>query len=325
MFADYLTRFAHLHTNVNYTHWTAATCHRAPHKPLLLLAVMDLFAQGTITTNLIELTQDLAELFALYWARVNPPGRRGHLFLPFFHLKSDSFWHLVAQPGKEAILAATPQIQSMNHLREIALGARLDDDLYALLCVEATRNLLRTTLIETYFAPEVQAALVEQGTINTQAFRYSQELLEQARTKQAREAPAEEERYRPAARDQGFRRAIVTAYDHRCALCGIRMLTADGHTVVDAAHIVPWSINRDDHPTNGMALCRLCHWTFDEGLVSVSSRYAVLTSPQLALNHNVPGHLLTLAGRGIIGPAEQALWPALEALAWHRQHTFRRR
>jgi putative restriction endonuclease len=60
-------------------------------------------------------------------------------------------------------------------------------------------------------------------------------------------------------------------------------------------------------------------------LVSVSPHYAVITSPQLAANQNVPGHLLTLTGRGIIGPSEQPLWPDLDALGWHRQHVFRKR
>ena len=53
-------------------------------------------------------------------------------------------------------------------------------------------------------------------------------------------------------RDSGFRRTIVTLYQHRCALCGIRMLTPEGHTVVEAAHIRPWSISYDDRPTNGL-------------------------------------------------------------------------
>jgi putative restriction endonuclease len=323
--ADYLKRFAKLRTDTSPTRWSAATCHRAPHKPLLLLVIMDLFAQGSINANLIEITAELGELFTLYWARVMPPDQRSNLALPFFHLKSDGFWHLVPRPGKESFLAAVRQIRSVNQLQETVLGARLDDELYALFCVEESRNLLRAVLIETYFASEIQPALVEQGAVNVEAFRYSQALLEQARTRQAKEGLADEEGYRSAARDQGFRRAVVIAYDHRCALCGIRMLTPDGHTVVDAAHLVPWSISHDDDPRNGMALCRLCHWTFDEGLVGVSSQYLVITSPQLAASHNVPGHLLTLVGRGIIGPTEKPLWPDLDALSWHRQHVFRKR
>lgn len=55
------------------------------------------------------------------------------------------------------------------------------------------------------------------------------------------------------------------------------MLTVDGHTAVAAAHIVPWSVSHNDDPRNDMALCRLCHWIFDEGLLGVSPSYAVET------------------------------------------------
>jgi len=208
-------------------------------------------------------------------------------------------------------------------LKEIVLGVKLDEELYALLCQEESRNLLRTVLIENYFAPELHTGLVEQGIINKEAFQYSQSLLEKSRHQQVQE-DTETEKYAPAVRDQGFRRVIVNVYDHRCAVCGIRMLTPDGHTVVDAAHIIPWSMTRNDKVQNGMALCRLCHWTFDEGLIGVSGEYAVIVSKQLSSNHNIPSHLMTLSGRGIIGPAEQMLWPDMEALHWHQQKIFRK-
>ncbi len=322
---SYVKRFAELRTDASPARWSASTRHRAPHKPLLLLAIMDLFAEGSITTNLIEIIPELGELFTLYWARVMPSDQHSNIALPFFHLRTDGFWHLLPKPGKEAFLAAVWQIRSVNQLRDSVLGARLDEELYTLLGIEHSRDLLRTVLIETYFALEAQPGLVKQGIVNIESFYYSQKLLEQARTRQTKERLDDEDSYEPSVRDQGFRRAVVTAYDHRCALCGIRMLTPDGHTVVDAAHIVPWSVRRNDDPRNGMALCRLCHWTFDEGLLSVSSSYEVITSPQLAADQNVPGHLLTLSDRGIIGPIEQPLWPDLNALSWHRQHVFRRR
>lgn len=53
----------HLHTATNRTHWNAATRHRAPNKPLLLLTVIDLFAQGLITANLIEASDDVLHHF----------------------------------------------------------------------------------------------------------------------------------------------------------------------------------------------------------------------------------------------------------------------
>lgn len=325
MLDRYRQTFSRLRTDASPARWSARTCHRAPHKPLLLLSVMDLFAEGSITSNLIELDRELGELFALYWAQVMPPGRRGNLAMPFFHLQSDGFWHLVPRPGKEAFLEQSRRLHSIHQLHDTVLGARLDGELFSWFCAQESRDLLRTVLIDTYFASDLRPALVEQGIVNVEAFEYSQRLLERARTDAAGERRAEEDQYLPVARDQGFRRAVTLAYDHRCALCGIRMLTPEGHTAVDAAHIVPWSVSQNDDPRNGMALCRLCHWTFDEGLLGVSSRYRVLASPRLTGSDNVPGHLLTLAERMILGPAERALWPALDKLRWHRREVLLRR
>jgi putative restriction endonuclease len=126
-------------------------------------------------------------------------------------------------------------------------------------------------------------------------------------------------------RDQGFRRAIVKAYDHRCALCGIKILTADGHTAVAAAHIIPWSLSHNDDPRNGLALCHLCHWTFDEGLLTFTNHYKTKLSPQLTAVSNLPGHLLTCNGRKLLGPEDDALWPFLDSIRWHRQEIFRGR
>lgn len=86
--SSYLERFAKLHSDSSRSRWPATTRHRAPHKPVLLLAVMDLIAEGTVSANLIEVTPDLGKLFTLYWSRVMPPDQRGNLALPFFHLKA---------------------------------------------------------------------------------------------------------------------------------------------------------------------------------------------------------------------------------------------
>lgn len=319
-FPHYLHKFTSLHTD-RTGGWDTRTQNQAPHKPILLLSVLDLFAQGRMTNNLIEITPELGELFAAYWSKVLSE-RRGNLALPFFHLRSSGFWHLLPQPGQDMALQATRQVDTLRQLSKLVLGARLDEELFQLLKIVETRNALRTTLIQTYFAPELHSDLLALGEINLQAFVYSQHLIEQAR-KQVKETPGEDEAYQPAVRDQGFRKAVVRIYDHRCAFCGVRMLTSDGRTAVDAAHIIPWSISHNDDPHNGMAMCGLCHWTFDQGLLGVSAKYLVLLSGELRITQNVPGHLLTLEGRSIIGPAEQALWPQVDALKWHHQNVFR--
>jgi hypothetical protein len=51
------------------------------------------------------------------------------------------------------------------------------DDLYGLLQAQGPRDALRTVLIEAFFAPEVRSTLTEQGAINHEGFRYSEQLL----------------------------------------------------------------------------------------------------------------------------------------------------
>jgi putative restriction endonuclease len=177
--------------------------------------------------------------------------------------------------------------------------------------------------METYFSPETQNALITQTALNIQSFVYSQELIDIAH-QQIKETITTTSITPQAVRDQGFRKAIVHIYEHRCAFCGVRLLTVDGHSVVDAAHIIPWSITRNDDLHNGMALCRLCHWTFDEGLISVSQKYLVIVSPEIRISSNIPGHLITLENRSILAPADQNLYPALDALAWHCANVFRK-
>jgi len=318
----YLDRFSHLHTDKNRTRWTAVTTHRAPHKPLLLLAVLDLLAQGSLTTNLIELTPELADLFATYWHTVRPPSQRGNLTYPFYYLQSDGFWHLQPRPGQETALAVYRPNAGLSALQALVLGASLDEALFTLLQTADGRSALRHVLVTTYFAPALHEPLLRQTEVNVAAFQYSESLLAQARQDQKQ---VKETAVADPVRDQGFRRAIVQAYDHRCAICGVRILTADGHTAVAAAHIIPWSHSHNDDPRNGLALCHLCHWTFDEGLLSLSDGYLVKVSPQLPAAANLPGHLLTCNGRQLLGPAEASLWPFLDSVRWHRRHRFRAR
>jgi putative restriction endonuclease len=312
----YIDAFSNLRTDKAAVRWSDETNNRAPHKPLLLLSIIDLFAQGTITANLIEPDLELGELFSLYWAKVMPPDRDGNIALPFYHLSGDGFWHLQPKPGNES--AINVPIRSIIQLCELAFGAKFDDELYIALHSEEHRNLFRAVLIETYFSVNLQAVLLNQSNINLASYHYSQQLLDQARKKQTMSSENIEE----PVRDQGFRRAVVSAYNHRCAFCGVRMLTPENHTAVDAAHIIPWSYSHNDDPRNGLALCKLCHWTFDKGLVSVSSKYQILISPQLNNADNISGHIGTLSQRDLILPSEEVFYPEKNYLDWHRREKF---
>jgi putative restriction endonuclease len=320
----YLQLFSAIRTDKNRQRWGQETQHRAPHKPFLLLSILDLMGTGQLNRNFVEISFELAEFFSNYWSKIMPVGTSGSMSYPFYHLSTAEFWHLVEQPGTPHKNGRT--VTSVKRLRELYLGARFDDDLYALLVMESSREKLRNVLVSTYFFEDVQPAVLQQSLIHRGASFYCENLLSTAEEKvlyMDRLIPADEDT-RGKIRDQGFRKAIVKLYEHRCALCGIRMLTPEGHTIVEAAHIVPWSKSHDDKPQNGLALCRLCHWSFDEGLMSVGREYEVMISPAVRQDNNFSGHMETLSGRGIFKPQGSGYWPTQENLNYHRTEIYRR-
>lgn len=319
----YIKAFSDLNTDKAKSRWNEQTFLRAPHKPLLLLSVLDRFAEGAYSANLIELDEDLSELFAIYWSLIDPQSVRGNIAMPFYHLTSDKFWHLLPREGYEERLKYGGKIHSIRKLRETIYGAKLDDDLHELLQQQENRDILRTILINTYFAPDLRQKLIQQGKINLESYFYSQDLLAKVKRQKLRETAVSETEY--IIRDQGFKRTMHRIYDHRCALCGIRVKTAEGYTVVVGAHIIPWSVSHNDDPRNGLSLCRLCHWTFDEGLLTINLDYVVHTSPQLNSLGNMPAHLALLNQRGMIRPDDSDFLPAPDSLSWHMKKVFRRR
>ncbi|TKB25146.1 HNH endonuclease [Desulfopila sp. IMCC35006] len=320
---QYLSSFARIRVDRSRGSWTALTNRASPYKPFLLLSILDHIASGQITKNFIEPSFELTETFQEYIALLPHNDRKASMSYPFYHLESSDFWEMIPRFGEEHRKGRS--ISSMKRLRELYLGARFNKDLFMLLQMEHAREKLRAVLVQTYFSPAIQPTIWQQSMINCGSTKYAFGLLGTSEVDAGYLLRANAAECAAKVRDQGFRKAIVRLYAHRCALCGIKMLTSEGRTVVDAAHIIPFSENRNDHPTNGMALCKLCHWSFDEGLMSVDTHYDVMVSPAVKKDPNLPGHILTLSDRPIFRPTESRFWPAQESFAWHRKQRFRKR
>ena len=68
-----------------------------------------------------------------------------------------------------------------------------------------------------------------------------------------------------------FRQQVREAYRSTCVVCGIHLPSTTMNAVpgVDAAHILPWADYDLDVVANGICLCKLHHWAFDEGLILI--------------------------------------------------------
>ncbi|OHE31986.1 MAG: hypothetical protein A3J94_06845 [Syntrophus sp. RIFOXYC2_FULL_54_9] len=275
----------------------------APHKPLLLLVILEMVEKGEITSREVTLSPDLAFRFSVFWSivaqrRNQPPEVR----LPFHHLGSSGIWQPMTADYKPS-----PD-------KKMTLIIRMDETFFHCLQDYKFRDRARRTLIETepYFQPEEKIAL------------YSMLQMKPA----ASEIQEDKELYKVSVqtgRDARFRiEVVVIAYKHNCALTGYRMTTLEMESIVDAAHIHQFHDSRNNDPCNGMALTKNAHWQFDRGLWSLNNDYRVLVNREKFTEEGIPGQRLSdFEGRRIFLPDDPRYWPEQHYLEWHRKrHGF---
>lgn len=161
MLDHYLQAFSRLSIEVAPRKWPAATTHRSPGKPLLLMSVLDLIANGGLHRNLIEPSAELNDRFDSFLGLMSPSKGSVHMAGSFVGLESDGFWQLRPRGGHE--LLPGQEITSVERLRACYFGAILNDDLFPLLQMRTSREKLRTVLVTTYFAHEFQTQVSEYG------------------------------------------------------------------------------------------------------------------------------------------------------------------
>ncbi len=277
----------------------------APHKPLLLLVVLEYAEQGLIPKDVLPLTPELAFRFCTYWSIVaHRRSQRPDVRYPFFHLKTDGFW--------------SPLDEYCNSTKERfrTRYAALPSDFVSFMNDPAFRDQARRVLIAKYFQPRERLALYEIVGI---AIPTDEEIARDSNFKDPNEA-------RKRGREARFRLDIVAAYNYTCALTRYRLTTLTGASIVDAAHIHQFADSRNNDPRNGLALTKNMHWLFDHGLWSVTDEYKVIVARGAFAESGPDQYLLSrYSGQSIQLPADQSLWPSLVHLAWHRNRIFQSR
>ncbi len=290
-----------------------------PHKPVLLLAVLELAENDQLSTNAVRLEPALFEYFADYWTAVSGdvPSR---IEYPFWYMKSEPFWTFVPLPGQEeAVRAKGSQPVSGKWLHEHIAFARLDPILFEALGDTTVRDRIRGALVARYF-PERAERIAEIRAFEQSVYRYSQIVRRLGEAGVA---------YRTApefVRSTAFRRTVTEAYDYTCAVSGTRLTLPAGtaYQLVEAAHIHDWADSHNDDPRNGLSLSRDYHWMFEQGLFTLDERWRVRVSPVARDCIGTVDTLLTRYGRRPIRlPEDESRWPGQEYLEWHRATKYR--
>lgn len=123
----------------------------APHKPILLLSVMELFERKVIIENRIDLSPRLNQTFLKYWSYLGSASHNPDISRPFFHMQSGKFWHLVPKPGFEPILSAKIKLKTMAEVKEAIAYAYVDEDLFDFWQTATYRESLLAVLVGRWF------------------------------------------------------------------------------------------------------------------------------------------------------------------------------
>ena len=293
----------------------------SPYKPALLLAVLEGVEEQTIRDNRIEITPELITAFKAYCQLLSPgPEYAASPFqLPFFHLQSGGFWHLHARPGHELVLTSSKSVRSFGHLRDVIAYASVDGALWDLLMQPVAREEIRQALLVRYFPLTRHYFRPRAGQEKLDDL--GRQILEEPAAVYRRAVDVADEA-EVLVRSAVFGREVLRAYQSTCAVSGLQLLSTTGATpLLDACHIVPWSVSHDDTIGNGLALCPNLHRAFDRHLFWVDGDYRVRVAEGFG---ELGGHdygVQRFNGQLLRLPKARAWWPRVENLAAQQKFT----
>lgn len=279
----------------------------APHKPLLLLAIIDMIEERKLTDPWINYSPELFFRFSCYWQIVyDRQLNRPEMRLPFHALGGhrDRIWERFTYEREPSRSRETTRLCHMNE----SLWDALQD--------QAFRRSARIQLVAAYFDAAEQIALCAN-------LKVPEPTTESVAT--IKRNAAEYKKSLAKGRSARFRSDVLTGYKFTCALTGYRMNTDSEH-LVEAAHIHKHSESGDNDPRNGLALTRDAHWMFDRGLWTVDFQdgiYLVRVAEGRFEDESPIGwSLIQHNGTPVYFPGAQGLRPDPKRLAWHRSMVF---
>lgn len=297
----------------------------APHKPILLLSVLQTFQNGIADNQRIYITPELVALFKSSWNSLVTSNHDCRFALPFYHLTSDKFWKLIPNHGFENILQLSASMRSFATLNAAVDCAIIEEELCELMRDKKSNEMLIQFLLDEYFpnskgnfsnSIDGQKNLfedIEDKILKEPSEEYRQEI------KKLLEQKNDEEIF---LRSSLFKREIPKIYNNTCCVSGMRIDATIAISMVDACHIVPFSVSYDDTVTNGIALCPNLHRAFDRGLIAIDDDYRVLVSKSFKEDESNYS-IRAFEGNVIKLPILKSYYPLSENFGWHRNNVFK--
>lgn len=306
----YLTKFKKLRQGVT-------KYGKAPHKAILLLSFIELFEKQAIKENKIYISLELVAMFKENFAILVRTAHKADFFLPFYHLSGEGFWELKTKAGSNLKV----YISSFNSLNEVVDFGCFTEGLFLLLLQPESRTILKTVLLDHYFAESKTDYLkAKQGSgyiQNLENYLLNESTINYSLT--VPETDPEEQFIRGGL----FKKLVPQVYNHTCCISGMRLVSKHGFSMIDACHIIPFNLSKDDRVTNGLALCPNLHRAFDRGLIAIDEKLKVKFSQAITEDESNVYALKNLEEKRLTLPFGNIHYPAAVNLAWHREHVYK--
>ena len=123
----------------------------APHKPILLLALMQMVETETLKSQQIGLTPLLQQTFEKAWYRYVRTQHKMNLAQPFYHMQYEPFWNIQRKATSNDDFYHKNKMKSLYSLQQQVDYATIDDELWACWQDKNSRENLAAFLIMRYF------------------------------------------------------------------------------------------------------------------------------------------------------------------------------
>jgi putative restriction endonuclease len=276
--------------------WTRGE-ERAPHKPLLVLLALGNLNQGI--TTLIAFSEVDVKLTALL-KEFGPSRKSYHPEYPFWRLQNDGVWTIENADELETREGSTDAKKS-ELLKHNTHGGFSADILQALHADPQLIADIAHRLLDAHFPESLHADILDAVGLELDVFEHTQ------RRK----------------RDPAFRTRILTAYEHRCSVCGFDVRIGTNPLGIEAAHIKWHQADGPDEERNGLCLCSLHHKMLDMGAFTVSSEFLLLVSKQAHGRRGFDEWLMRFHAQRLRSPVRSEYEPAGEFLEWHTKQVFK--
>ena len=287
---------------------------RAPHKPLMLLLALARVGLGPESRLIPYETAD--KRFKELWVDFGRPGARPRVEYPFGRLRNDDgLWEIPEESQLSTGRAADIRV---SEARRLGITGGFRQEVHDLLWrhPELVSRVARRILSQ-HFPPSIHQDILDAVRLAAGPSSHGLDEPMPRRGRKVRE-------YTP--RDPRFRRAVLEAYDERCAVCEHDIRFGDRLLGLEAAHIRWHSHDGRDVVPNGLALCSVHHKALDLGAMGLEGKgggFRVLVSGRVRGRSPAARRLVGLRGRAIRLPVSAKDAPDSGVVEWHRVEVFR--